>query len=376
MNILYSRLFEIQLLHDFFKDGISQSLSLTPDSSTHHLLKNGRMLTRSLPKGMIVLFRAEENLTDPETPLQVPCRFRFFINSSNPSFLHTITDWDTPVKEFKTGSFFHFKNNPANASSNPTTPETLGYQILDGLRPKDLLEQVKLSTHPASVIFRLRDEAGNLISSGKDSDGNPLPLDLPLSPDDLEIFSLRVDLKDKADGIYSLELRSQTDTETLFYKAYFFSSDAIGNTSMGIMEISYVSSPARLYGEMEYYALKLKRKATRWTYIIVNQNKKLNLGTNQLSIRDRGNPLGTPYGIYTFQQDGGAPHPDIRVNNAETVIFKSQVPIPFFESPKLNLELRRTPGNRVLYANLPNPLRNGIAKTDGGEAFSEIFVFI
>ncbi|GMQ25632.1 hypothetical protein Aoki45_23140 [Algoriphagus sp. oki45] len=376
MNILYSRLFEVQLLHDFFADGVAQTLGLSPDTSTQNLLKSGRMLTRSIPKGLIVLYRAEENLSDPEIRLQVPCKFRFFINSSNSGFLHTITDWNTPQKDFKTGSFFHFKNNPANSSANPASLENLEYQILDGLRPKTLLEQVKLSSSPTSVIFRVRDESGNQVSSGKDSAGNPLPLDLSLSPDDLEIFSLRVDFKGKEDGIYSLELRNQADTETLFSKTYFFSGDAIGNTALGIIEISYVSSPARLYGTIDYYAIRLKRKSTRWTYIIVNQNKKLNLGTNQLSIRDRGNPQGTPYGIYTFQQEGGAPHPDIKINNAETVIFKSQVPIPFFESPKLNLELRRTPGNRVLYANLPNPLRNGIAKINGGEAFSEIFVFI
>lgn len=376
MNILYSRLFELQLLHDFFADGIAQSLSLSPDTSTQNLLKSGRMLLRSIPKGVIALYRAEENLSDPEVRLQVPCRFRFFVSSSNSGFLHTITDWNTPQKDFKTGSFFHFKNIPANASTNPASPETLGFQILDGLRPKELFEQIRIASQPPSVLFRVRDEAGNQISSGKDQSGNPLPLDLLLSPDDLGVFSLRLNVNEKTDGIYSLELRNQADTETLYSKSYFLSSDAIGNTALGIIEISYVTSPAQLYGPMDYFAVRLKRKSTRWTYIIVNQNKKLNLGTNQLSIRDKGNPPGSPYGVYTFQQDGGTPHPDIQVNNAETVIFKSQVPIPFFENPKLNLELRRTPGNRVLYANLPNPLRNGIAKINGGEAFSEIFVFI
>ncbi|WP_332912545.1 hypothetical protein [Algoriphagus boritolerans] len=96
----------------------------------------------------------------------------------------------------------------------------------------------------------------------------------------------------------------------------------------------------------------------------------------QLSILDKGNPPDSPYATYNFQQVGTAPNAEVKINNAETVIFKSQVPIPFFESPKLNLELRRKPGNRVLFGNLPNPSRTGAIKINPGEEISEIYVFI
>lgn len=376
MNIIYSRLFEVSILHDYFKAGIAREIKLFPSQETQETLRKGRMLWRETPQGIVVLYRAELDFATPEVALIPPIDFFFFIQSTNSPQFFAVTQLSKDPKTYQSGDFLGFQNSPANASIDQKNPEKIELDIWDGAKGKTFISRVKLISEPSKVILQVKDATGEKIPSGLDETGVPLPLDLELTPDDKGEFLLKVDLKGKREGNYTLTLRNEADTEDLWKKEYFLTQDPNVKSALGVLKISYQSTPDHLYGEREFYAIDLKRKATKWTYIIVSQNKKIDLGSAQLSILDKGNPAGTPYATYSFQQVGTAPNADIKINNSETVIFKSQVPIPFFESPKLNLELRRKPGNRVLFGNLPNPSRTGAIKVSPGEEISEIYVFI
>lgn len=334
------------------------------------------MLWRETPQGIIVLYRAEDDLSTPEVALAPPLDFCFFFHSTNSPQFFAVTQLTKGSRAYQSGDFLTFVNAPANASNDPANPEKIELDICDGARPKTFLSRVTLNPVPVKVIFQVKDAAGTKISSGLDDSGSPFPLDRELIPDDKGEFLVSLDLKGKAEGNYTLTLRNEGNTLDLWTKAFFLTQDPEVKSSLGVLKISYRAAPAHLYGGREHYAVDLKRKATKWTYIIVSQNKKVDLGTAELSILDKGNPPDSPYATYTFQQIGAAPNADVKVNNAETVIFKSQVPIPFFENPKLNLELRRKPGNRVLFGHLPNPSRTGAIKVSPGEEISEIYVFI
>jgi hypothetical protein len=67
---------------------------------------------------------------------------------------------------------------------------------------------------------------------------------------------------------------------------------------------------------------------------------------------------------------------DILVNNLKTLVFESLQEIPFYEIPKLKIELRKTSDNQIVVANLPNPAHNGIRKIFAGKLESEVYVFI
>lgn len=67
---------------------------------------------------------------------------------------------------------------------------------------------------------------------------------------------------------------------------------------------------------------------------------------------------------------------DILVNDFKTLVFGSTQNIPFFEVPKLKIELRKTSDNQPIIANLPNPSHNGIRKVFAGRVESEVYVFI
>lgn len=376
MNIIYARLFEISVLHDYFRDSIARNIKLVPTQETQDLLRKGRMLWRETPQGILVLYRAEDDLSTPEVSLPPPLDFHYFFKSTNSLQFFTITALTKGPRTYQSGDFLAFKSLPSSASTDPGNPEKIGLDIWDGSRPKSFTVRVNLNPAPAKALLQVKDASGNKIPSGLDENGVALPLDYELTPDDKGEFLLKLDLKGKPEGNYVLVLRNEADTLDLWKKEYFLTQDPDVNSALGVVKIAYRSAPTHLYGAREYYAIDLKRRATKWTYIIVSQNNKVDLGSAQLSIVDKGNPADSPYGTYTFQQQGAAPNADVKINNAATVIFKSQVPIPFFENPKLNLELRRKPGNRVLFGHLPNPARSGAVKVAPGEEISEIYVFI
>lgn len=67
---------------------------------------------------------------------------------------------------------------------------------------------------------------------------------------------------------------------------------------------------------------------------------------------------------------------DILVNDQKTIVFSSGQKIPFFEVPKLKIELRKTSDNQSIVANLPNPSLGSIRKVFAGRTESEVYVFI
>ena len=67
---------------------------------------------------------------------------------------------------------------------------------------------------------------------------------------------------------------------------------------------------------------------------------------------------------------------DILVNELKTLVFSSAQKIPFYEKPKLKIELRQASDSQTLVENLPNPSHGGIKKVFANRLESEVYVFI
>jgi len=375
MSIIYTRLGEVALRHEFYRDGVAKGLQVWPSVETSKLMKNGRIIFRQTAGGIVLLFRAEEDETTPLSPLSLPQSFFFFFSPENPSAFLQISDLNNGSETYQSGKLPNFKNSPALASTDPNNPEELSYQLLDGIRSKTFSIDVKLSPVPSSVLIKVRDATGNVISPGKDIHETPLPDAFELTPDEQGIFRFIFSLQGKKEGVYSFSLRNAGDTEDLWIKSFWLGNES-PNQGFGLIELRYANTPNHLYGSREYYNLTIPMKESLWTYYVVNGNKKVDLISSSLDIEDDGNEGSVPYGTYLFDQIGASPNSDIKVNNLDTVVFRSQSKIPFFETPKLNLKLVKSPGNQVLISNLPNPSRSSPTKDFGGEANSEIYVFI
>ncbi|SIO07770.1 hypothetical protein [Algoriphagus halophilus] len=374
MSIIYSRLGEVALRHEYFKDGVARDLVLWPSEETSRIFQNGKIIFRQFQGGMILLYRAEEDETTPISPLTQPVSFYFFFQPKNPADFLQISDLDDGSNLYSSGKLPFFFNVPANASSDESSPENLSYDLLDGLRAKAFGIELTLEPFPPSVRIKVRKDLTQVVSPGKDENGLPLPDLFEIAPDDQGKIRFTFDLRGKAEGIYTFTLRDAGNTTDLWSKTYWVGNEPA--SPLGLIRLEYVNAPSNLYGSKEHYRLTIPSQKSRWTYLIVNGNQKVDLLSKTLEIEDVDADLPPPYSTYQFDQVGDSPSTDIKINNRETVVFRSQVEIPFFETPKLSLRLVENPGSKVLVADLPNPSRAAPTKKIGADLNTEIYVFI
>ncbi len=378
MYINYHRLFNLHYSHDYYVNGKPSGMSLQPTSETSRLLKGGKMLFKTTPGGVTVLYRA---LQDEITPMvNLPyLRLRFVLKVSNPAKFLTVTNLDSASsKKYKSPSLLYFKNDPASASVNPNQPEAIEHELIDAVRPSLFTFSFTMSDPPEEILLRITDETDSLVIIGKDESGDPIPAEWILIKNEDDIYRNQVDLRGKQTGKYVITIRNAADTETLKEETIYVDDELWGQNIMGIVDLIYQQDDGQLYGETEEYELRFNRKQTRWKYFIVLKNRSIDFTEDDLFIEDTQPEDADFYAAADFSREGDAPHESIRIQGNDTVIFKSNAPVPFFELPKTDLRLKKidTSETTVLIKNLPNPSPQGVVKKNGDELVSEIYVMI
>ncbi len=367
----------MNIAHDYFEDGFAKGLVLTPTAETSNLLKNGKMLFKTIPNAgsITVLYKTEDDEVTPMVNLGKELKFTFILNSKTSSEFFNITDLDESIsKEHHSANIIYFSSDPPSASHDPSSPELMHHSIIDKLRTSLFTYQFELLSNPPEVLFSLSDENGP-VSVGKEVDGTPFDTTLTLSITDANTFQQQIDLRHKSKGRYIITIRDIGDTTTLKEEIVYIDDLLVPQKIVGIVELVYDTANNEIYGDTEHYQLVFERKNSIWKYIVVNKSSKVDLGVQDLTILDEGLATG-PYVVNTFAREGTEPHGSVRINDLDTVVFKSSAPIPFFEQPKINLELRTSPGDDKLVSHLPNPSHSGVIKKESGDQLSEIYVFI
>ncbi|MEJ2596103.1 MAG: hypothetical protein P8100_13495, partial [bacterium] len=123
VSILYTRLFNLSVLHDYYVEGIAKDFVLRPTAETRQLLSGGRMLFKTIPKGCTVLYRTENDEITPFVNKGPEARLKFLLSFKNLNELLNVTDLDeSPSNRYTSGKFFYLTNDPAGASRDPDTP--------------------------------------------------------------------------------------------------------------------------------------------------------------------------------------------------------------------------------------------------------------
>lgn len=478
MNIIYKRILNLIVGHNYFKDGLDRFVTLYPTTATESLLRNGKMLFKRLPNGITILYKTLDDETTPFVELEKNQRFTFILKTENIHGLLNITDLDeSPSRLYGSGKIIYFTNNPANPSHNSNSPEILTNEILDSVKGPLFTTQFSISGNPASVKMIVTDNAGNPVSVGKDGNGVALPTTISLSINSNNTFEQQIDLRNYQRGRYQIEIKNDAETLTLKTEEIYVDEQLEKDNILGVVDIVYDSVTDNLYNDTEEYKLQLKNADSFWKFYIVNKSRNIDLSTDSLLITDSGVLNGVPYIINDFQRvyanieitaktvgsagnsialtysggtfpaislsgkslsggDSGVPAKgsitiinneitgysvniggvnftegnefnrgttpadtaanliaaingnatvqvtadileyDILVNNLKTLVFGSNQKIPFYESPKLKIELKKISDNQTIIANLPNPSHSGIKKSFADRIESEVYVFI
>lgn len=296
MNINYKRLFNLIIGHDYFKDGYDRFVHLKPTLETKRLLKNGKMLFKPLPHGVTVLYRATEDEVTPFVELEKDQHFTFVMTAENITGLMNITNLDeSATKIFKSSSVLYFKNNPANATSNTGNPEIITHELLDSVKGQLFTYSFSILGNPSSVLFRVANYKGDLVSIGKNTDGTPFPTTITLNIHSENSFSQQVDLRNLLKGKYTITILNTAETSIL-KEEVIYTDDALAKQNiLGIVDIIYETSTNHMYGSTEEYIIQFRRADTTWRYFVVNKSDKINFDIDSLLITDDGILNGTPY---------------------------------------------------------------------------------
>ncbi|WP_299222249.1 hypothetical protein [uncultured Aquimarina sp.] len=378
MNIKYNRLFNLSITHEYYKSGINEDIKLKPDSKTKELLANGKLLFKTLGNSFIVLYKTMSDHISPFIDLGKDVNFRFYIIVDRSDEFLNITKLETG-KKYEAGNKLYFSNDPVMASSDKDAPEIINHTLVDKAFGKLFTYSFSLSTNHIKTKLEVEDNQGQLVSIGKDTDGNDLPTTIELTRDNLKVFSQQIDLRNKPSGIYKIVIKNMAgDIPPLREETVLIDNEAFNQSILGILDIKYDTAFNHIYGDTEFYKLQFDRKSTFWKYFIINKSNNIDLSipATSLSIEDSISGGGAAYSNVNFIREGDEPHATTKIKGYDTVIFKSDDTIPIFEDPKLNVELRLTPDDKVLVEHLPNPPFNTVEKENGGDIEKEIFVFI
>ncbi len=378
MNILYNRLFNLTVFHDYYKDGKAKNIYLKPTEQSSELLRDSRMLFRKIPGGVTVLYRTLDDETTPFVNAGPVAKLVFTLETDRLRELLNITDFNqSPSKKFKSGNVLYFKNDPAAASDDPDAPEDLAFELLDFLSGSLFTYEFKVSSPPPP--------SGDVLLTLNDEDGTTL-LNETVSKAEDDTYRLSIDLRGRKTGKYTLTVKNPSDSSVLSTTVFYMDDTLAGQNTTGIVSIAFDAATNRMYQKTWAFALRLKRKSTVWKYFIVDKNKTTDFDAFRLSIEDKApSDPELPYAPpYVFTRIGTEPNDDVSINGLDTVIFKSEAAkaIPFYEQPKFGLQLKKIssdpldPVEVILIQNLPNPRHNGLVKEDTGKLESEIFVFI
>ncbi|MDR8390621.1 hypothetical protein NC796_05690 [Aliifodinibius sp. S!AR15-10] len=377
VSINYNRLFNLRVSHDYFEDGKLRGMKLAPTRETGRILRGGQMLFKTIPTGFTILYKAEADEISPIVELSAELTLTFTMAVENKAEFLNITNLDeSPTESYRSGNILYFTNNPGAVSINAESPESISHVLIDGTQNSLFTYHFTVSGSPNQVRLIVSDEDGNVVSAGTEVDGTPLPSELEVAKNDDDSYSRQIDLRNKPTGLYTITILHITDDTTQYKEETFYVSDELASQNvLGIVDIIYESTTGHLYADTEQYELQFSRKETIWKYFVVNKNQHVTLASEDLFIEDLGLP-SAHYSPITFTREGDEPHATVSINGMETVIFRSDTPIPFFEIPKASVQLKKNPGDTILVSNMPNPAHNGVVKEQSGALESEIYVFI
>lgn len=351
----YKTLFEIDILHDYYKKTYGNDLIIIPTKECSDYIRNNKLVFRTTLKGFKVSYISVDDIGTPLITLSDK-KFMFTFRLKNSSEFLSITDLNIGGNKLANGNVIQFKNDPIDAQS-------IIPSILHLLKPNEFT-----FTFPYKAED-LENDIATLEVLDFDNVNNQVLIFSDIEPDKLGYYSqkLKLPVKDGKKYILRISDSNHSNEDLILYTDNELNKQNI----FGLIEINYSSSA------LDKYQLQFNRKKSYWKYIIVNKNALIDFSSEQLELIDSTVEIASPYEVYNFSNQL-QPDDEINIDGCETAVFTSEKLIPCYEVPKLNIQLKKVsnpphPTEIKLYSHLPNPKISGIVNDDNE---AEIYVFI
>lgn len=351
----FNKLFEVEVLHNFYKNGYCKDLEIYPTANCMQYFINNKMVFRNSNTGFKVSYTAVDEVGTPLIELK-DNTFQFVCKIKNPQRFYYMTKMEFNSSELETGNIARFSNDSV-------TTEALSDSIIHRVVSNEFVYDF-----PFKAVDLLLDQASLDIL---DFDDTSIVIEsyTGIKPDDLGNYNQKIEFEGIDNKRYVFRV-SDTNNPSKDYVIQVDNQMTRENI-FGLIEISYEA------GSLEKYTMQLFRKESYWKFFIVNKNSLIDFSSEELELNDTSASATAPYSIYSFTNTA-QPDTNISIDGYETAVFTSDALIPCYEVPKLNLQLKRVsdPPHAVdieLISHLPNPVIHGKVNEDNE---SEIYVFI
>ena len=260
MKIDFQQAFAVDILHDYYRNGVSSDFLIapTPDCK-QQLLKQG-MLFKATPRGFVVLYETTgtDGPPQPKRPLVGPLNFSFVLWAQAPFLLnYSNLPLDmTPDQIFYLSNRDKTLNNGQPLLSAATDSQFLSAADLLALRPQRF--QVEVDSVVDSELWELVDVRGALMERSRVAtvEGRN---------------SYLVNLGRRSPGYYSLH-RSGTEHLTFYAADRLVSGFPFGLIEVAVdstlnNDFSFVAADGTV--QFRRYLLKLQARSTIWEYYVV-----------------------------------------------------------------------------------------------------------
>lgn len=356
MDIIFEKLFEVELSHNYYSDGIQKDFKVEPTLECSRLMQNYRIVSRETQSGLIAFIELSDlpNRT-PVIGLNEEARLSFVIYSKNP----LLKNFTNLALDSEPQSIYHFSNNNDNVQDSElllsagTSDEFVSDDDIILLKPARFYYKQTFPNPTANL--KLEDFDNNTI----------LDKTVKVVNSELNYF---MDVSLYQPGRYKLFVDG-------LLKLDFYSDDSLsGKNVFGIVDIYFSDSVPAAYlltdvnGNIteKSYSINFNKRKTSWKYLVV------------LKFKNTINPADLTM-IYPDASNSFTKQAAITLSDGLLAVpFISNNEIDFSETTIRGIQLKKTNGTGTFEIDdLPNASYKNI-KPDlaNNKVFSEIFFYI
>lgn len=346
IQIKYKLLFEMEILHSFYRSGKCPDFNLIPTQACKILLNSFGLRFLPTASGGQVYTKVNTDETIKRPLIEGSC-FSFSMVLKNPQF-ESFSELNT-AKLKETHYYFNNLTNNISADSLPLLVANSASKVVSDTDLLPFFSHSFSFRHESTATVQNSSlqfiDSGEVFSQSLNNHNN--------------IFNFNYDLK-KSKGGRAKFFVEEVEKSGIYVQPRNDSPDLFG-----LIEIFYKSSLPTEYQfqnsnftlASKSYKISFANRATRWRYII---SKKFNKTLTEVIVgKTNGNPI-----LFT-----ALPNPP-----TDQFIMASNQPVPLREDPVTGIQLRDQT-DKVLIAHLPNPPLM-LVKTEGSDTFSDILITI
>lgn len=332
MRRTYSKLFSINLLHDYYTNNQTRDFEIIPTANTRNLMIKYRMLMKKHTNGLKVYYEGP-NQGIATIPVDDDLKFVFYLKLDQPRFLNFT---NLPLKNSNKEKY-HFSNQDHTGSELPLTQTQ--YELYQHV----INHEFSQIDDDSTVEIKVYDQDNNLVLTGdfdpyKSEDG-------PDSGETTYNYAAQLDLSGLPPGLYDIK---HTGLASLDKTVYVDS----GISMLGVFGIVELTISDQQDCDFIY---QFEKRFDTWKYFIA-LTENTETGTD-LTVEHK-------YGTYTFSlQDPIQELEDVATESSilasmpdgsVVLLFYSDTQIDYTEAPKTGIKLVRDLTETVLN-NLSNP---------------------